>query len=309
MSVTLFETANLSDCLEEAITFRNANRKDSRDLSYYLWRYHARPCSMQAFVHWALEDGEPLGAATVAAHDYFLNGEHCILGVVGDISVSPQARGKGIGRKLLQSLRRQLPDTLRCALVMPNAAAIGPLLHAGWYDVDAIERRVKPLGSMRGESLVFELIRCSMSFALRAGELSQWTRTLKDWALGDPASGLADIDEIWDCTNNADLCLAVRDSAYLRWRYSDCPHTKFEIRVLRRGGDPYGYVVFHRVANDVWIDDFSMIDRSNYNLLIILLLRELRLENKTRQIHLRAASKTLSNRWKTCGFLSRPDSQ
>jgi hypothetical protein len=59
-----------------------------------------------------------------------------------------------------------------------------------------------------------------------------------------PITGFApDYDRLWERARASYAMCARRDAAYLRWKYVDCPHRRYDLVEARRGGELLGYAV------------------------------------------------------------------
>lgn len=102
MSNIKLTTARYEECNEELLAFRNANRDMARSPEYFDWRYLKRPCSAKAIILWASR--EKLGMCSVIPHEYAINDRVDHLGVLGDISVAKEWRGKGVARQMFAQM-------------------------------------------------------------------------------------------------------------------------------------------------------------------------------------------------------------
>ncbi|MBI5586786.1 MAG: hypothetical protein HY889_00290, partial [Deltaproteobacteria bacterium] len=112
-----------------------------------------RPCRTKSLFIWAeAASGEKIGVLSLAAHDYSLNGARCTVGVLGDISVSKQWRGKGIAGRMFDYMAGlDAVKSMKACIVLPNDDAARALGKAGWQKVSKLERYVKVL---RAEDLM-----------------------------------------------------------------------------------------------------------------------------------------------------------
>ncbi|MEM8815833.1 MAG: GNAT family N-acetyltransferase, partial [Pseudomonadota bacterium] len=232
-----FSIQTVAECFDEALEFRNRNRPVARDPEYYRWRYLERPCAVPAYTVWVREGEQLLGAATVAPQDFCVNGERSCLGLVGDISVAPDARGKGVGSALLRETRTALPEGVNDVLVLPNAEAEGPLRNAGWTMLSALQRRVKLIRPRAGASLPAALAQRTVAMLGAAGQAA-----VK--ALGPGATIRLDLDpgdwldELWAATPGKGFAAAVRDARFVRWRFALHPLERYRIAGIFRGDVP-----------------------------------------------------------------------
>jgi GNAT superfamily N-acetyltransferase len=59
-----------------------------------------------------------------------------------------------------------------------------------------------------------------------------------------PVSGFSDeYDRLWERARGTYVMSVRRDSAYLRWKYRECPHRRYDLHEARRDDDLVGYAV------------------------------------------------------------------
>lgn len=298
----------LHDCFDDALQFRNQNRQEARDASYFEWRYQCRPCAVPAYVVWVSDGGQFLGAATVAPHDFRICGRDIKLGVVGDISVSKDARGKGVGSRLLAYIREELPSGVDDVFVLPNAEVEGPLRRAGWKSLGLLERRVRLLDQGEVSFSPRSLARTALSILSALPEKVLINNGSEYSILQATDSSLVAIDRVW-ADAQVDICLSRRDAAYIRWRYRDHPHIEYDIEELVCGGNACGYLVSHSVGNSRWIDDFLVSDRSRAVTLCLEVVRAAEQEGACVDLQVRQLRNTSGLPWSRVGFIRRSDTQ
>ena len=286
MGIISCSQTQIRDCFNDALQFRNENRDVSRDTAYFEWRYLDRPCEVPAYVVWIREGGTVLGAATVAPHDFRVAGRNVRLGLVGDISISLSARGKGVGSQLMANVRAELPPGVDDVLVLPNDQVSGPLLRAGWQNIGVIERRVCMLGLQN-----YSLAPGAMIHSAMAGISSLLYRTSSkvgaEYSIHKAESSLSTIDKLWVAVEQRSTNLSRRDTAYLRWRYNMHPTEVYDIDEIRRGEKVCGYVVSHLIDNSRWIDDFLVSDDVHALPLVYQIVRSARLAGDCNALHVR----------------------
>ena len=302
MSSVEYRLEPIAQCLDRALAFRNENRPNERPESYLRWRYLARPCPVPAYVVWAVEQGKTLGAATVAPHDFSVGGRDVTLGVVGDISVSADAQGRGVGSGLLQVVRTELAANVTDVIVLPNRAAEGPLKRAGWVRVGEIQRSVRPL---RADG-VADFAKLALSVLATVGRHRPGPRAgLTVTPLTEAARSL---DALWDGVRGEQGALAYRNADYLNWRYFCHPTQRFTVSAINVQTEIAGYVVWHDDADGRWLDDFLVDRRLCVDDVALAAVSAARHDRQTR-VHLRQYGGMDRRGWQSAGFLRRPDSQ
>ncbi len=300
-----FETVPLADCLTEAMTFRNSNRGETRDREYFEWRYLARPCDRPAVVVWARLAGAPVGAVTVAGHDFELLGREAVLGVIGDISVSAAHRGAGIGGALLAAVRSASRERFAGCIVMPNPPAVGPLRRAGWVPVAETRRRAKLLA---GDGSAHPLARWVPTL-LAGGERLLRKRFANEFTLEEEPEPWAAVDTIWQRSAARTWVVSRRSSRYVRWRYFEQP-AAHRLWLLRRAGEPRGYVVTRRDHKVLWLEDLLTLSSADTAALLVKLLDAERRAGHGGSVHVRCATPPeVAPPWSILGFVPRHDPQ
>ena len=252
-----------AECSTRVLEFRNQNRGTSLSARYVDWRYRGRPCQESALVVWVNHaDGRTLGSAGLIPHDFHVLDAVRPIGVVGDISVVAEARGMGIASRMLTFLAEDARvRALGGTFVLPNAGATGPLLAAGWVNAATIRRRMRPLGVASagggGRGALRALVHRALRFAARPAPLPPGStcRIQKQQLRFDDR-----FDALWSRLPKTGRVIAVRNAAYLAWRFADHPLMKFDLVEVDTAGQLSGYAVLSRHGTTVAVDDFVAID-------------------------------------------------
>ena len=318
MNDVFFKIVPYETCIQEVISFRNANRILARDRNYCRWRYESRPCQHKAMVVWGTNrEGCKVAAASIIPHDFYVLDDVYPVGLVGDISVTPEWRGRGVATQLLQFLRQEpWLQTLRACMVLPNDDAARPLERAGWSSATNIARFVRivdispRLQSRFGRRWPVVAAARAINFLVKYGSMDGWQRrrTLSLSAeVGDFEYGF---DDLWDEIPKRGKILALRDRRYLHWRYHEHPTVRYRIFQVRHGQLLRGYIVFH-VAEDVAvIDDFLTADAMVGPWLFKEFLDHVRYGKLAANIYLLYnADSFLAVPWARFGFVRRRDFQ
>lgn len=247
----------------DVMKMRNANRDDARDESYLDWRYLGRPGGRSPIIVLARDGGGGIiGALSLIPHSYWIDDAMTAVGLLGDISVASEWRGRSIAQKMFGFLSGlEAVRELRCCVVLPNEPAARPLEKTGWSNVSRLNRYVRVVSIER--SL------CKHSFpSWLARVLSAGVTPAYEWMYSVPAPARGQayestvlervdhrFDSLWENLDKKGMIIACRDSGHLAWRFARHPIHKYRFFVLQRGGEVYGYVAFHTQGDRCYIDD------------------------------------------------------
>lgn len=313
-AISLDHTGYL-DCVEELIAFRNANRAIARDRHYFDWRYAQRPCTRGAFVVWAKLGNVPVGAISVFPHDYFVLDAEYPVGVIGDVSVSSELRGRGVAVAMIEHLNCALAEHgLVGGLVLPTATAARSFAKGGWLDAGRIERRAKQL---HFGALMQRITGPGIAARLLAAPLDLVTGMLSWDPLGDTrcwqVDECADFDErfdhLWAAAPKRGRMLGVRTSAYLRWRFAAHPTTEYRVLTAVLSGTLRAYAVFHIDARTCHVDDLFFDDEGIRTAIVRMLIRHLRQQRECDKLSIGTTDWGWATAWRLLGFIRRPDFQ
>jgi len=258
---------------------RNANRDDVRDEGYFDWRYRGRPGGRSPVIVMARDRrGEVAGALALIPHLYWIDDAVAAVGLLGDISVAEQWRGKRIAQQMMDFLSGLEPvRELQCCMVLPNDAVTRSLQKSGWSDASRLER------SIRVVSIEKELRKRSVpSWAAKVlsyGLTPVYERIFSasapaatgnyETAVVEEADGR--FDELWRAIDKKGMIMACRDSEHLAWRFTRHPIKKYRFFTLLQNGALQGYVAYHVRGEHCYIDD--MLCRQQPGLAAYLLHR------------------------------------
>lgn len=255
------------------IAFRNANREIIQSETYFDWRYLTRPCKqLKPIIVWAeTVQGRKVGSLSVVPDYYMINNRLCPIGVLGDISVSRECRGQGIAQKMFHYLSGlgEMNDYDAC-IVLPNEDAARPLQKAKWQTVSRLERYVKILDlehqfkRLLKLSVLSKVISLPLNHALKLIYLETYLRPSSEYS-GEFAADFDErFDELWNNINKTDIIIGLRNSEYLRWRYSKHPLLKYRIFTLLRHDKLCGYIVFYSEKDKLFIEDMASLRGNDY---------------------------------------------
>lgn len=302
-------------CKKDLVEFRNRNRQTGRGLDYFDWRYLKRPSGREPVIVQAVEKGSGavVGSLSLIPHEYSVNGAPCLFGVLGDISVSESARGKGIAGRMLDHLHGlKEVSTLRACIVLPNIEASRPLQKAGWQTKSSVERHVKILdikGALRkkaGRALA-SVAAPPINLLLRLSAES--VRIPAQYKSSEVSAFDERFDELWASVPKSGI-IGRRDGKYLSWRFADHPEEKFSIFLFTQSSRPTGYIVYRSDESAIKVYDMLCPKGGNESdYLLAAFLKHAR-ESSASSIIIRASAWALASfNLKKFGFMKRPDAQ
>ena len=261
------------ECKAEFVSFRNANRDTYRDEAYFDWRYLRRPCELKPVIIWAeTHAGVKIGALSLAPHLYMINNRLSLVGILGDISVAQEWRGKGIAQEMFKYLAEtETAKKVGAGFVLSNEAASRPLMKANWRTISTMTRYVKlinvenRLSSSLRTTWLSKPVAFVLNFVLRAMSFETYTGGGHGYK-GAVVSGFDErFDALWDSAKKDEMIIGARNKQYLTWRYADHPLVDHQIFTVTRNAQLCGYIVFHCYGNSCHIDDIFPLRDKNRN--------------------------------------------
>jgi GNAT superfamily N-acetyltransferase len=260
---------------DEILAFRNGNRETPRTRSYLDWRYLGGSSRVpEPLVFWLRSaSGEAVGMASMIFRPYLVDGRATALGVIGDISLDERLRGKGMGRLLLDYVRRHLDEHLPgcAALVIPNEAARKSLVASGWETGGAIVPYVLPRAERFSDAPESKRLAHAATrlWELLAALAARW-QARKGYTL-QIADGPDDsFTALWQTVRPEGLVLSDRGAESLDWRYARHPHSRFGVAQLLKGDGLMGYVAFTLSLSDGTCYVYDLLVREENDLACML---------------------------------------
>jgi hypothetical protein len=250
-------------CKHDLIKVRNANRDIARDESYFDWRYLGRPGGRSPVIVLARNGKqEVVGALSLIPHSYWIDNGIAAVGLLGDISVTKEWRGRNIAQQMFHFLSElEVVKKLRCCVVLPNVPAARPLEKAGWSNVSSLNRYIRIVSIER------QLLRRScprwlatmLSFVVTPSYERIFSVSGPGRADTYESAIIGEIDNrfngLWENLNKKGMVIACRDSDHLGWRFARHPLRKYRFFILQRGGELHGYVAFYTQGDSCYIED------------------------------------------------------
>lgn len=161
-----------------------------------------------------------------------------------DVFVTAAARGKGVGARLFTAWSDHVEVALGLGLTPSSYGLfrklryddVGPVpFHVKVLDPGAVARR--RLGRWGG-TLAGPVL--GLGLLLAAPERRRRSPVTVSRAEGLPGP---EYDRLWDLAGPSYAMCVRRDAAYVRWKYLDCPHRRYDRWEARQGAELRGFAV------------------------------------------------------------------
>jgi GNAT superfamily N-acetyltransferase len=161
-----------------------------------------------------------------------------------DVFVRAEARGRGVGALLFNAWSDHVDVALGLGL---TPSSYGLVKKLGYHDVGPVPFYQKILdpkavaGRYLGSSLgkpAGSLVAAGLSLVYRETRAQS-----RDVSVGRIDDFGPEYDTLWERARPSYTMCVRRDRTYLRWKYLDCPHRRYEIWEARRKRELAGYAV------------------------------------------------------------------
>lgn len=240
---------------KDVLLLLNRNRPKPKDQRYLDWRYTCQDGPFPPVIFWVLRGENPVGMAGIVFRPYFVGSKIYHVGVLGDIALDEEYRGRGIAREWFSFANEYLREhNHRLTFVLSNRLAERALSRSGWRTVDAIHSYVFLLNPEDKIAARLRSRAVAKVFALGYSFLNSIRlRTCRK--KGFSMKLLADFDDLvswlWEAIPKGGIITRDRSKQAFRVRYLFHPdHDQFQICRFSRNGKPAGIVV-HTVSEDL----------------------------------------------------------
>ncbi|WP_337017439.1 GNAT family N-acetyltransferase [Oceanobacillus massiliensis] len=212
------------------------------------WKYLKNPTESNPWVLVYEEDGHILGHISLWVHTAFVNGETSKIASRVDTMVDPDARGKGIYKKLNQ---RMLMEAKKSNIIYlygfpaPKAKELLLRFTDGHYIAD-ISRYMKILNPSKVISsripffpTVPAMDKAYLKWMLKKVE----PESLNGLVMSEVDYCDEDFDQLAERLNQITPVIVKRDSDYLNWRYINHPVNNYTILAARLNDKLVGFIV------------------------------------------------------------------
>jgi len=284
--------------------------------SKYSWMYEGNPHG-RAIGRLVLDkNDEVVGMAALFPRSLRIDGNsQAAAAIVGDFVIAKEHRSLGPALMLQKALiESQKKHHFGLAYGFPNQQAEAVLQKAGYRFIGNTIRLTRPLRSHYYFSRRIPGNWLARTLAGVVDPVLHWTskeirhktnRELKFESLLDFDERF---DDFWARCSHRSLIVGERNSAYLRWRYTHCPHKGYRVNAIADGSsrEILAYVVWYTVGTSVHIAE--LWDDGQCGVMDCLLSEFMRFQ---RQEHADSVSisylggEALANKLKQYGFAIR----
>jgi len=243
-----FTTTGYIGYEQDVLRIRNANRDIPKTLEESAWRYQSLVGAPEPKVFWVHDAaGRAVGMASVIYRLYWVDSKPEYFGILGDISLTSELRGRGLGKELILFVNRYLDTSVpaRLGFIIPNLAAEKTVASVGWKAEGRHILYVMPVS-------LWAKIRKMTGLPPAKAKHSFFADILKRFLSSYVPNGYSlqsidkldkEFDRFWELYPKSGLALEDRSAASLKWRYLDYPERNFTIMALRYQDEFAGYAV------------------------------------------------------------------
>ncbi len=233
----------------------HAEREGQLLKSRWVWQYESNPRGAPGQVVAAVRDNTIIAILCGIGQRFWINGqEHSgvwladfmaypVPGAVGRSVASALARHQTIKHPL--SLGHQRPAITRYWQRLRGKQGAKKICEA---NVLALPLRVSPfIADKLPRGPLGRWLGALADFAVRSRAGFRSRRALSEYSFESAKTCGAEFDDFWNSAKVGYPALAVRDRAYVDWRYLQAPNRDYQLRVARVAGSLVGWVVYRVV--------------------------------------------------------------
>lgn len=216
-----------------------------RSLQAWDWKFKKNPKQDKPFILVFEEEGQILGHISLWLTDAYINGQVSKIGVRVDTMVDPDARGKGIYKKLNDALVKEAAaDGIDYLYGFPAPKAKELFLrYTGASHLTDMPRWIyvqKPVSLLASKFAPLQILK---PFDRLYSKIRGTKTEMSDYEVREVTHCDEAFDRLAEKTKHTADGLVVRDAAYLNYRYFQHPTNSYKMFGLYKSGELYGYAV------------------------------------------------------------------
>jgi hypothetical protein len=238
----------------EVLSLRNRNRPVPRTQKYLDWRYLGLKSVRKPIIFWVqLKNRTRIGMAAIIFRPYWVNDELREVGILGDISLDMEYRGRGVARSWFAFVNGYLEKEGILGLVIPNPVA-GKLLSAtGWQIREKIVHHVYLLNpNLKLVTLVKskKMAQCLGEFVSRIKGFSLARRDTAEFEIEEARTVDWSFDALWNNSSKKNMVVLDKGLPYLHWRYMKKLGSNYSVSKFLKNNRYVGYVIYSISVTD-----------------------------------------------------------
>lgn len=245
----------------------------------YAWLHERNPAGPGAVWLARAPGGRPVGTAALHARRILVDGRPYLAGLATNFAVVPGARGFGPALALQRAVVAACEDgEFDFIYGFPNRAARAVFERTG-YSPGRTRRLARLLRSRPylqravPAASIAPLLAGPLDLALQALAPETYRRPLRGTRVETVERFEGWFDRFWLQVREAYPIVGDRDVPYMNWRYVGSPSRRYDVTLLRRGGDVAATAVSYVVGDVVYIAELFALDREAFDGLLAPLLR------------------------------------
>lgn len=235
-------------------------------MRWWRWMFTESPAGA-ARIWLAEHDGKIVGQYPLTLTDMKVGGEITEVSQNIELMTHPDYRHQGM---FLTLEKKALEDAeekgINITIGFPNKAAYPGHLKTGWFDIGSLQIGVKPLDLEKSIRTRVKNKRL-LKFYVVLGKLTtgvfyreRKTSEVDGLTISKVTSFDNRVDGLWKKISKDYKIIAVRDKAYLNWRYVDVPDVEYIIYIAEEMGELCGYIVLRCVREEQDLLSGSIFD-------------------------------------------------
>lgn len=215
--------------------------------AYWRWKVQSQPAPVNN-VWLAVCEERIIGQYTCMPIRFWLGGQERFVMVGVDAMVDPDFRRRGMWTALVTHAHQVwAAANVAFALGLPNEQWGSRRDALGWQPLFGLKWQIRPLQPV---PLLFRRLHLPITWHL-SPFASAWNHFWNGRLSADPTIELvpvtqADdtIDQLWIMARDHVHFCAIRDRAWVQWRYLDAPDNVYQVLLAQQHGQPVGYVAY-----------------------------------------------------------------